>query len=148
MLVKPPSRAGGAHFGQRLDTIQDALDQVRAPGRIARDEHARGQDVLGLKTELDAEEVTKCPQEQARADQEHHGERHLAGDERGTEALLNATVARAPAVLPEGRLQVEARGLPGRRQPEDERGEERERRGESENARVETRVHHLSERHG
>ena len=143
---KKLNRSNRAHFGRRLDSIQDALDQARAPGGIARDYHLHGQDLIRLETEFDFQKARKRAQKESRPDEEKHGERHLGHDKGVTKSLPAATVSAAPAVLLEGRLHVETGDAPGRPQPEHDGREKRERNGKSENARVETHILYLSER--
>ena len=78
---------------------------------------------------------------QARAAQEHHGQRHLGHHQRRAQAMPRAAGRRAAGVLLERLVQVRLRRAPGRRQSEQHAGDQGDGQREREHAPVHGELH-------
>ena len=70
--------------------------------------HLDGGRALGLEAEIHVENFEEAAQQQARAHQQHAGQRDLSDHQHGAQALVLAALARAGAGVLEGFLQIAA----------------------------------------
>src|ERR1019366_2651251 len=83
-----------------------------------------GGGAVGLKAEIDVEHFDKAPQQQARTDQQHAGERDLEDHQRGADAFVLASKSCARAGVLEHFLKITAGDPEPWKQAEDHGGED------------------------
>ena len=113
----------GLHPGQIADAIDQLSGEARS-GRVGisglRKIDRRELDAVRIETQIDRGGPLERPHEQARADDEHEAERHLAHDK----CVPKTQPAREPGVVSEPRQDIRLRRLKRRRQPRHERRHE------------------------
>ena len=118
------------HAGQRLDALHDLLDApesgVRRLVRLACHVEPHRHQRPGVEAELGGVQVLERADEQQRAHERDQRQRHLRHDQRAAEPRPAAAVA-ARAFL-QRLVQIAARDLQRGKQPEDQRGDDRDER--------------------
>ncbi len=126
------NRARGLDARKRCGLRHERIDQ----GGTLRRHVVRGVgqrqverlDARGVEAEIDRRELQKTSEQQARPDQEHHGESRLGDDEQRTNPVTMAIAGRGPALLANAAGDVaNRRGVPGGKRSKEQRRTQRNR---------------------
>jgi hypothetical protein len=91
---------------------------------------------MRVEAGIDRAQRDEGADEERSADEQHQRQPHLGHDEQGTYLVLTKPAARLPAALLDCRVEVDARRLHGRNQPEDQAGHERHGGGERQHSPI------------
>ena len=125
-----------------LERLHDA-SSVRVFGRGQR--QPRAHDALRIESRLDALKRNGAANEQARADEQHEGDRQLADDEAGAQPVAHAAHRGATSAFLEDRLHIGARRPDRGGEAEENGARQRDEQREPQHDRVERRL--LEARH-
>lgn len=144
--------SGGRHARQRRHPLADLAGELLEGdrGAVARlgQRELQGHHARGLEAGIGGDDPGEAPRQQGRPRDHQQGHGHLAGHQDDADDPSGPAAGGPRRILLERIVQVGARRLEGRRQTEQQAGEERESEGEEEDGAVDAdlRQHRTGDR--